>query len=612
MKRKYILNNNALRILILLSCLFYPIATSSNIKIKNKKMEESPTKKENTVHSFYNLSEEENNWVDSVLNTLSLREKAAQLVMPWVTGNYLSEDSHEYKRLQRLVQQDKVGGLIFFKGDIMNEAILINKMQKLANIPLLVASDFERGLAMRLSDGLEFPYNMALAATNDPQLAYEMGKVVAIESRAIGIHQNYAPVADINNNAENPIINIRSYSEDKNIVSLFSSAFIQGTIDGGNISTVKHFPGHGNTEIDSHQDVPTLTGSKEELRNLELAPFQASINSGVQSVMVGHLNVPAYNENKFIPATLSKPLISDLLKTTMGFKGLVITDAMNMSAITKYYSVAQATVMAIQAGVDLILFPPDEETAINAIYNTVVNGTITEERINQSVRKLLAAKKWLNIEEHRFTNLNSISQICSSNAHLKLAEEIADKSITLVKDEAKMLPLNFVNKKEIAVITISEGYGIESSKLFQNLISQKNINVNNIYISRRSSIKDYKRALQLAKLSDEIIIPAYIKVRAYQGTVNLSPENIKLIKDIEALNKPIMLISFGNPYLLSAFPAISTYLTAYGDAPVSQKAMLKAIFGEIDIQGKLPISISNTNFKIGHGIFVPSKKPLNI
>jgi len=548
---------------------------------------------------LFNINEEEKIRIDSLLNKMTIRERVAQMIMPWAGGNFTSDSSREYKRIKYLVEDLKVGGLIFFKGDITNEAIIINKAQSLAEVPLLISSDFERGLAMRLTDATEFPYNMALAATGNPLFAQEMGKVISLESRAIGIHQNYAPVADINNNADNPIINIRSYSEDKNIVAEFCEAFIKGSIKGRMISTVKHFPGHGNTQVDSHQDMPVISGTREELFENELDPFIHAIKTGVHSVMIGHLSVPAFEPER-IPATLSKKIITDLLKEELNFKGLIVTDAMNMNAVTKYYSAAEAAVMAVKAGNDIILMPPDEDIAVFSVADAVYKGEIPVERINESVRKILAAKIWTGVDKERMTNIEQLPFIVGSRKNVFLAEEIAEKSITLIKNDDNLIPLDPEKFYTTAVISVTDN--VSEGEFFNELADQEFGYIKTISLGKMSTEKDYEEAVNTARSSDIIIIPSFIKVKAYAGSVKMLPEQADLINKILKLNKPSVIISFGNPYLLSMFPDCKTYITAYGDAAVSQKAAVRAITGKSDITGVLPISIPGTGFSRGSGI----------
>ncbi len=555
-----------------------------------------------TFPGVFNLTAADKKWVMDTLSKMSLREKCAQMVMPWVLGKYLPEDSIEFQRMVRLVKKEKVGGLIFFRGNIFNQALLTNKMQKMADIPLLVASDFEYGPAMRLTDAPEFPYNMAVTAAGDPKLAFKMGKVIAQECRAIGVTQNYAPVADVNNNPQNPIINVRSFSEDKNLVSKYCSAFIKGTASGRVLTTAKHFPGHGNTKIDSHIDIPSIKVDSIELFSNELVPFINAVKSGVHSVMVGHLDVPALNSAEGILATLSKQVLTGTLKNKFGFNGLIVTDAMNMNAITRYYSVAESVVKAIEAGIDMILMPPDEEIAINAVYEAVKCGKLSVNKINESVVKILSAKKWLGLNKNRFADIPNIAKIIGSKSHVKLAKEIAEKSVTLVKNDKKLIPLNMERFRRPVCITITDEADYTNELIFQKLAKDYFDNLSKIVINKRSQTSDYRKAYLTARQSDLILIPSFVKIKAYSGMVELSKKNSAFITKLLKLNSPSVLIGFGNPYLLSLFPDAKIYLCAYGDQPVSQKAMLRAITGEIEIGGKLPISIPGTIYKIGDGI----------
>ena len=564
-------------------------------------------KKKIIYPSVFDLTKEDKNWIEDTINDLSLREKCAQFVMPWVLGNFLNEDSAEYKRLERLVKDLKVGGLIFFSGDILNQAMLTNKMQALAEIPLLIASDFERGLGMRLKEGLDFPYAMALAATGDLTLAFKLGKAIAEEAHTIGVHQNYAPVADVNNNPENPIINIRAFSEDKKITSDFCSAFIKGTTSARILTTAKHFPGHGNTHIDSHLEMPVINGGKKYLLENELVPFIASVKAGVHSVMVGHLGVPGIEKSPKITATLSQKVITNLLKNKMKFDGLVVTDAMNMDSIAKNFSAAEAAVMAFNAGNDLILFPPDEEIAIDSINSAVNHGEISEERIDYSLRKLLSAKRWLRIEQNRFVDLNEIPKQVGTKKHLTLAKTIAEKSITLVKNDKRIIPIDKSKYENIFLITITEGLGNESEESFQSLIQEEFPGSMRALVHEQTNDDYYANVLRAAQKADLLILPSFIRVKAYQGTVSLSHEHEAFITKLLSMKVPSVLISFGNPYLLSLFPKVNAYLCAFGDSKLTQKAMLKALLGEINIRGKLPISIPETKFKVGNGINQPSR-----
>ena len=604
MNKEILLQKIVIGIIVLMIFAFSPLNVSTSDLNYGKEMNGYYKDKSSLYSEMLGLDNNDIDWVEETLSKMPLKEKCAQMIMPWALGNYLPEDSVEFNRLVKLVKDDKVGGIIFFKGNILNEALLIKKMQKLSDVPLLIASDFERGLAMRLTDAIEFPYNMALAAAGDVNLAYRMGKDVGYECRMLGVNQNYAPVADINNNPENPIINIRAYSEDKNQVAEYCDAFIKGLTSQRILATAKHFPGHGDTRVDSHQDMPVINCDSSSLTRNELVPFDSAIKSGVQSIMVGHLHVPALDSGKFIPATLSKPIITRLLKGKMKFNGLVATDAMNMSAVTKYFSAAEATVMAVNAGNDLILMPPDEDVALNSIYDAVKQGKISEDRIDESVRKILAAKRWLRLDKNRYPDIDRINKYINSKPHIRLAEEIAEKSITLVKNNGNIIPVDPEKIGRVASIALSDGTENNTDLLFQKLVEGNFATARTMVLNKKSRHRDYQKALRLARSADLIILPSYLRTKAYQGTVDMSDENKSFIDKVLKLKSPSILISFGNPYLLSVFPKAKTYLCAYGDPPVSQQAMFKAVAGEISIGGKLPVTIPNTKFKLGDGLTI--------
>ncbi|RKY96396.1 MAG: hypothetical protein DRQ13_05930, partial [Ignavibacteriae bacterium] len=422
--------------------------------------------------SVFPLSETDKEWIEKQISGMSLREKCAQMIMAPVYRSYMDTLSPDYDSTVALVKDYKIGGLIMFQGELEQEINFIREMQLLSEVPLLIASDYERGLGSRIDDALEYPHSMALGATLDSHLGYELGAAIALESRLIGVHQNFAPVADINNNPLNPVINTRSFSESKFTVSEFVSSFVLGTKHGRVIATAKHFPGHGNTEIDSHTDLPMISGDKQKILENELYPFIQAVNFGVQSVMVGHLEVPAYDT---LPATLSKTIITNLLVNTLGFDGLVVTDAMNMDAINNYnsYSPEEIVVLAVKAGNDIILLPPQPSIAINAIYNAVTNGEISEERIEKSVRKILSAKRWVRIDRKLNLNTHSIIDSINNSTNNNLAKKIAEQSITLIKNDAGIIPLNLSKYEKISCVTVTGGEGNETATFFQHLLSRR-------------------------------------------------------------------------------------------------------------------------------------------
>ena len=545
---------------------------------------------------------QKDNWVEETLSKMTLEEKAGQMVFPNVYGNYMSEDSPEYERLRFLVEEKKVGGLIFFLSNLYDQVVLTNKMQRLAKVPLLIAADYEHGVSMRIDGATAFPNTMAIGAADDENLTYELGKITAIEARSIGVHQNYAPVSDVNNNPMNPIINIRSYGESPELVAKHSNAFLKGLQENGMIATAKHFPGHGNTSIDSHLDLSVITSSIEELHKIELYPFKENIKAGVMSIMVGHLAVPSIEGDSGIPASLSKKIITDLLKNQLGFNGLIVTDALNMHGITNYYSTAKATIEAIKAGNDCILFPDDPVESIDAIINAVKTGELEESRLDYSVRKILMAKKWLGLDKNRFVDVDKISSIVGRNEHLKVALDLSRKSITLLKNENNLLPLSQNPEIKYAHIGIIDSRNENDGEHFRRLIRDKIPQVNSKKILLNSNDENYRQAIEICEKSDIVILSIYLKVRSYQGTIWLTDKQAALVRSILKLKKPVVMISHGTPYLLSEFPEVDAYLNNYGDTKYSEQAVVEALFGEIDIQGKSPVSIPNTEIKVGSGL----------
>ncbi len=591
--------NNFFQLIIFTAVFLFTFSSISN--------ELNGYKENNDFKSLFNLSSKDTEWVNAKIESMTLIEKCAQLIIPNISSGNVDEDTEEFKRLGNLAKELKVGGLIFFKGDIMRQATLTNYLQENSDIPLLIASDFERGLGMRLQDAVEFPYNMAIGAANDPNLTYLVGKVTAIEGRGIGVHQNYAPLIDINYDYRNPIINVRAYSDDPNIISWHAAEYIRGMHDGGMLTTAKHFPGHGSTDLDSHSELPVIFKSREEIEMTDLLPFIHLIKLGVKSIMIGHLEVPAYEGKRGLPATLSHMIVTDLLQNQLGFQGLIVTDAMNMHAITKNYSSGEAAKLAVQAGNDLIIFPADAKEAIEGIYHAVQNNEISVERLNQSVYKILSAKKWLRLDESKLIDLKSIKNILNNKSHKRLAEEVAEKSITLVKNDKFILPLRPDKYYYTACISINNRKSENKEPYtFEKLIQEELNYTKTDLINLRSTKKDFDRVKKMAKKADLILLPIYITVRSFQGTIEMDSNHVQFIKEILALNKPTIMMSFGSPYILSDFPEATTYLNAYGAIEVSQKAMLNAILGNTDISGSLPVSLPSTNYQIGFGLKLKS------
>lgn len=548
-----------------------------------------------------NIYLKDNEWTEKKLSSMTLREKIAQMVISNSEGYTLDESSAEFQRLENLVVNEKIGGLIFFKGNSEQEAGLINRLQSLAETPLLISADFERGTKMRLDDGSLFPSNMALGATRNPELAYQMGLQIAKECKAIGVHQNYAPVVDVNNNSLNPIINVRSFGEDPELVSSMADKLIKGLQDGNVIATAKHFPGHGDTDIDSHSDLPVLNFTKERLDNLELIPFRNAINNDVMSVMIAHLSIPAIDNESFVPASLSKSIIEGVLIDELKFSGLVVTDALNMAGVVKHFSTGEVALRCVNAGVDLILMPQGESETISTIEQAVNNGSISEERINNSVRKILNAKNWLKLNESKLTDVSMVSSIVNSSDAKRISQQIADEALTLVKNNNNLVPFNNSSNQNCLIISMNNGNEKANSDYFLSTFNSKNKFKSVSYYDLTGEITDADEIISDSDNFEVIIIPIYAKVKIKTGTVGLPETQISLINSLTAKGKKVLVVSFGNPYLIQGFPDVDTYICAYADAETSINSAVDSFYGTIKFKGKLPVTISS-QFKYGNGI----------
>lgn len=541
------------------------------------------------------------NLVSSKLSSMTLHEKIAQMIISSTVPENFSENSSEFKKIKRLSEKTKVGGFIFFKGSSSDYARLSNHLQTFSETPLLISADFERGTKMRVTDGTLFPNNMAIGAADNKDLSYKMGLEIARETRLIGIHQNYSPVCDVNNNPNNPIINVRSFGEDPGLVSRMSESMIKGLQDGKVIATAKHFPGHGDTDIDSHNDLPMLNFPMERLEKIELVPFKNAVEKNVMSVMIAHLAFPELEKGKNIPASLSGNIVQGLLIDKMGFGGLVVTDALNMKGITKYFSTSEVAVMCVNAGIDLILMPLDEEKSINAIEAAVLSGSITEERINRSAEKILKAKEWLGLFENRYVQEADVYKSMNSAVSQEIARQIADESITLVKDAMNVLPLKNVTNKKTAVILISEGGDADNTYYLASNISSYFDSP--LVLNATSGSTDPFLQSNISELSsfDNVLVFIYAKVRFGTGKISISAKNVSLIQDLVSVNSKTVIVSLGSPYLLKEFPEVPAYICAYGDSDVSIEASLKALTGKISFKGKLPVTVA-PGYRYGSGI----------
>ncbi|HQJ45257.1 MAG TPA: glycoside hydrolase family 3 N-terminal domain-containing protein [Ignavibacteriaceae bacterium] len=566
---------------------------------KNKGEEDVIDKPSRGTRKVIELSEEDELWVNKTLESMTLYDKCAQIFMPAVFGKTLDQQSKEFQFALEMVKIHGIGGVVISTGDVEETASMIAELQKNSKIPLLVSADFENGIGMRMKASNTFPHNMALGSTYNPDFAYETGKATAIEALMLGVNINLAPVADVNSNPENPVINLRSFSEDKDVVTEFCLSFVEGSLEGGVVPIAKHFPGHGNTKTDSHIDMPVIKGSKEILMENELKPFISLIENKVPAIMTGHLNVPAFESDNKIPASLSYNIITKLLKEQLGFKGLIMTDALDMKAVTNYYSNSEACVMAFKAGNDILLMPPSIRDGITSIYDAVKSGKISEERLNESVKKILTLKRWLKLDTKNYKQETDLPKRIRLEEHYHLSKIIAENSITIVKADKELLPIDSSKYLKMFIVDITNRKNIKDSH-FSQIVHESFSVYSHISLTSESNSSDYKLALDIAKDSDFIIVPAYFYIRSGVNGKTVSDVQFNFFRDFLALGKKVLIISFESPYLLSNFPDADNYICAFSDSKASQRAVLNVLNGTLVAKGKLPVSIPNTDFRVGY------------
>jgi beta-N-acetylhexosaminidase len=546
-------------------------------------------------------------WVKRVMSEMTLEEKIGQMMICPYSGRFLNRESEDMKDLESLVLKRKIGGLILYGGNVYETALLTNRLQNLSEIPLLISSDLERGLGNQIDGATQFPPLMALGAIGAEEQAYLMGKVTAVEGRAIGIHLTYAPVVDVNINPDNPIINVRSFGEDPEQVSRLAAAFIRGCQENGFLATAKHFPGHGDTNMDSHSELPTVTGDAERLERVELFPFRKAVEAGVSVIMTAHIHLPALDPAPDMPATLSPRILSDLLRHEMGFKGLLVTDAMDMGGVTTLYSPEEAAVKAVQAGVDMILKSPEQEAVIDALIQAAKKGEIRAARIDESVRRILEAKARLGLHKNRLVSIEKLDKVIAARQHLDLAQQMFENSITLVKNENKILPLP-ESEMKIAVLSLSSDPGryFAGRPLIEEM-EERGLNISSFYADAFTGEKYLKEGMEKAKEADVIIFALFSVTQTRKGSVGLNENHIQMVKEAAAGSIPVVVISFGSPYFIRNFPEIDSYLCAYRWSSEAQITAVKALFGEIDLMGRLPVTIPEL-YPIGYGIELPKKE----
>jgi beta-N-acetylhexosaminidase len=567
-------------------------------------------------------------WVDSLMAAMSARDKAAQLVWPQVFGDYTPTSSSAWARVEQLIGQDHVGGFIMSIGSPIETAEKINAMQRLSSLPLVLGADYETGVAFRqrggyflpnniyLGGGTMFPPQMALGATRDTSLAYQQGRVTAIEGRALGVHIAFAPVLDVNNNPGNPVIGMRSFGEDPHLVADMGAALIHGLQEHGMVATGKHFPGHGDTDENSHLTITTVHASRARIDTVELVPFRRAVAAGLQGMMTFHGVIPSLDTTP-IPATLNPAIMTGLLRKQLGFNGLLITDAMDMNGvlsrvtlgpaqkagqavqgnygtINNSVGIAEACKLAIAAGADILLMPSDVPAAIDAVVSGVREGRFTQARVDSSVLRVLEMKQRLGLDRRRFVDLDSVRAVVGDTANLTVAAGAAQRAITLAKDSLNLVPLvrpGMARPPTILSITIATRTDLPAGATFNAELRLATPTVRTELVNPEDPSPNFERLLSLADSSDVAIVSSYLTTGTNVSNPNAPEPIAQFMRDLAKRHPRTIVVAFGNPYLLQQVLAASTYLVGWGGFPVSQAAAGRALIGVAPICGRLPISV---------------------
>jgi beta-glucosidase-like glycosyl hydrolase/CubicO group peptidase (beta-lactamase class C family) len=545
------------------------------------------------------LSADAEFWIAQTLKKMSVDEKIGQVFAVWAYGGFLSTESPEYQELLRDVEEKHIGSFAIqtqgsplgvVRSQVYPTAVLVNALQSHAKIPLLVAADFERGTAMRLDEGTAFPHSMAVAATGRPEDAYTMGKITAIEARAAGVPWIFAPDADVNSNPDNPIINTRSFGEDPARVSAFVAAFVRGVEENGGIATAKHFPGHGDTSTDSHLDLPTVTSDRAHLDRVELAPFRAAIAAGVSTIMTGHLAVPALEPDPNVPATMSPAISTDLLRKQMGFDGLVVTDALDMGGVTVRYPPGEVAVRSLLAGSDVLLVPPVLDAALEAVRDAVASGRIPMSRLDEAVTRVLRAKAKLGLNKSQMVALNALAHNFDRPEFERAALDIADRGVTLLRDDQHLLPLDGTKPLRALLVAVSGDNDPFPAGNLENEIRWRVDSLQTVRMDTRFVRADTVK-LPAPDTYDVAIAALFVRVADRKGSVGLPEDEAKVVDALLAAGKPVIVACFGSPYLLERFPNTKTWIAAFSTSEIAQRGLGRALFGEVPVAGRLPVTI---------------------
>jgi beta-N-acetylhexosaminidase len=577
------------------------------------------------------LDKDGEKWAQKTLKKMSLEQKVGQMLMVWSRAEFYNVNNPDFLKLTDAIRKYHLGGFgmtvatdgpFLLKNQPYEAATMINRLQHEAEFPLIFAADFERGLSMRLNGVTAFPHAMAFGATNNTQYANDFGRITAEESRAIGVHWNFFPDADVNSNPANPIINTRSFGEDPVEVGKFVTSYILGARASGLMTTAKHFPGHGDTDTDSHLALARVNGNRDRLNQVELVPFEDALKAGVDSIMIAHVTVPALDPDPNHVASISPTIITQLLKDQMGFRGIVVTDALDMNALMRLFqagspgaSSGKAAVAAIKAGSDMIIIPPDLDGAYNGVLEAVRSGEIPESRIDESVGKLLRAKASLGLHKHREVDINALPTVIARPENLALAQKIADDAVTLVRDNGQVLPLvprilgtgqprlayqtEGQSANRTLAIIFSDDMRSDSGRMFEKQLRQRIQDVTIAYVDPRVATALTPQLLKAAEEAQTVIAAVYAIPSAGRrvngggtGSIGLAEGTGNLLSSLAGqFGAKTVVLAMGNPYVAADYPQVQNYLCTFSNAPVSEISAVKALFGEIPIHGHLPVTI---------------------
>jgi beta-N-acetylhexosaminidase len=527
--------------------------------------------------------------VETLLGRLSLRDKIAQLVMPWIPGSYAAYDEDGFERAERWVDSLHVGGIIVSVGSPLDVAAKLNRLQQRSPLPLLVGSDFEGGTSLRLNGGTLFPPNMGVGATGSDSAAYDIGRITALEGRAVGVHLAFAPVADVNNNPANPIINTRAFGEDPADVGRMVAAEVRGLQQYGMLATAKHFPGHGDTGTDSHLALPVIGSSWARLDSVELVPFRAAIAAGVDVVMSAHIALPGIDAGQLRPGTVAPNILTGILRDSLGFKGMIVTDALNMAGVADAYG-AEAGVRAFLAGADLLLQPADPRSAIDAMVRAVDRGEITSERLDASVRRVLEAKGGLGLFVRRTVPLDSIPAVVGSAAFRADADAIAERSIVMVKDSGGVVHDLRRLRPGITLVTYGEEENRTVGTVLAAELRAQGFAVTMARLWPASGAASYDSAAGAIARSQAAVFATADRPVAGRGTIGL-PGALMALVGRTARAQRTVLVSLGNPYVIGGLPEVGSYLIGWRANAVTERAVARALAGAAPITGHLPIAL---------------------